>query len=151
MNECIKKNERWIWNEREIMLWMSNHRKENTDIGKKLPLDANNPAHGSLLRVNSPSHGIFSFIFFCLLEYFLNNFFLFQSFPWEKCILFPNHFLNHKEDMESYYAFRTYLFESFIGLDLPYGWIPFHHWDILWANLCIDEAFPRFCSYLQDS
>ena len=32
-------------------------------IGKKLPQDAINPAHGSLLRVNSPSHGIFSFNF----------------------------------------------------------------------------------------
>ena len=29
-------------------------------IGKKLPQDAINPAHGSLLRVNSPSHFIFS-------------------------------------------------------------------------------------------
>ena len=29
-------------------------------IGKKLPQDAINPAHGSLLRVNSPSHKIFS-------------------------------------------------------------------------------------------
>ena len=31
-------------------------------IGKKLPQDAINPAHGSLLRVNSPSHFIFSII-----------------------------------------------------------------------------------------
>ena len=30
-------------------------------IEKKLPLDAINPAHESFLRVNSPSHGIFSF------------------------------------------------------------------------------------------
>ena len=29
-------------------------------IGNKLPQDALNPAHGSLLRVNSPSHEIFS-------------------------------------------------------------------------------------------
>ena len=33
---------------------------ERQTIGYKLPQDAINPAHGSLLRVNSPSHGIFS-------------------------------------------------------------------------------------------
>ena len=40
----------------------SSKRKKET-IEKKLPLDAINPAHGSILRVNSPSHGIFSFSF----------------------------------------------------------------------------------------
>ena len=50
---------------------MDNHKmpfhkplKERKDevqtIGKKLPQDAINPAHRSLLMVNSPSHGIFS-------------------------------------------------------------------------------------------
>ena len=42
-------------------LWM----KDSGTIGEKLPLDAINPAHRSLLRLNSPSHGIFSL--------FLNN------------------------------------------------------------------------------
>ena len=32
---------------------------ERQTIGQKLPLDAINPAHGSLLRLNSPSTGIF--------------------------------------------------------------------------------------------
>ena len=34
--------------------------KDSGTIGEKLPLDAINPAHRSLLRLNSPSHGIFS-------------------------------------------------------------------------------------------
>ena len=50
-------------------------------IGKKLPLDANNPAHGSLLRVNSPSHGIFSFT--CV---FLIHLLIFLSFVFLKVI-----------------------------------------------------------------
>jgi hypothetical protein len=47
--------------DRELVI-EDNEKKGNKywTIGKKLPLDANNPAHGSLLRVNSPSHGIFA-------------------------------------------------------------------------------------------
>jgi len=49
-------------------LWLGSQPQRDADeknlgtqtIGKKLPQDAINPAHRSLLMVNSPSHGIFS-------------------------------------------------------------------------------------------
>ena len=42
-------------------------------IGQKLPQDAINPAHGSLQRTDSPSHGIFSFSYLLLSSFYLSS------------------------------------------------------------------------------
>ena len=44
----------------ESPYFLSSFTVDSGTIGEKLPLDAINPAHRSLLRLNSPSHGIFS-------------------------------------------------------------------------------------------
>ena len=60
-----RKSYLWIINLRNLLMSHILTMKDSGTIGEKLPLDAINPAHRSLLRLNSPSHGIFSL--------FLNN------------------------------------------------------------------------------
>jgi len=62
-------------------------------IRNKLPQDALNPAHGSLLRVNSPSHGIFSGSGSPLYS------FLEETLTPSLLYAFPLHFPFHKEDI----------------------------------------------------